>query len=85
MKKSEAELEDDPLDGEIDFSKGVRGKYAADFYKFQNVVILAPDVLQHFPDSNAVNAALRDVIAKRPKTAKRSAKTAAAPRAPKKS
>jgi hypothetical protein len=85
MKKSEAELDDDPLDREIDYSKMkmVRNPYAAEFYKFRNVVILAPDVLEHFPDSPAVNAALRELIAQKTKTVKRSAKTARAPRAKK--
>ncbi|MCU1350559.1 MAG: hypothetical protein JWO56_3589 [Acidobacteria bacterium] len=47
--------EDDPLDREIDFSKGRPNPFAADFYKFRNVVILDPFVLDHFPDSDAVN------------------------------
>jgi hypothetical protein len=44
------------------------------------VVILSPDVLEHFGDSETVNAALREVIAQKAKTVKRSAKTAVVPR-----
>jgi hypothetical protein len=80
MKKREVDPEDDPLDREIDFSKGRPNPFAADFYKFRNVVILDPFVLEHFPDSDAVNTALRELIAKRAKTAKRSASTVSAPR-----
>lgn len=43
---------------EIDFSGGVRGKYAPRFAS-ANVVILEPDVASIFPDSRAVNGALR--------------------------
>ncbi len=44
---------------EYDFSKGVRGKYAARMAKGSNVVVLDKDVQSLFPDSAAVNAALR--------------------------
>ncbi|KNZ34500.1 MAG: hypothetical protein AD742_00180 [Methylibium sp. NZG] len=42
-----------------DFSKGVRGKYAARMAKGSNVVVLDKDVQTLFPDSAAFNAALR--------------------------
>lgn len=44
---------------EYDFSKGVRGKYIGRLAKGSNVVILDRDVQKLFPDSAAVNAALR--------------------------
>ena len=44
-----------------DFSKGVRGKYAARYRKGSNVVVLAPDVAATFKTSAAVNKALRQV------------------------
>jgi hypothetical protein len=44
---------------EHDFRTGVRGKYAADYAKGRNVVLLAPDVAAYFPDSKSVNEALR--------------------------
>jgi hypothetical protein len=45
-----------------DFSGGVRGKYAARYAKGANVVVLAPDVAEVFPDSIAVNEALRTLV-----------------------
>ena len=46
---------------EYDFSNGVRGKYAKQFASGTNLVALAPDVAEIFPDSNAVNEMLRAV------------------------
>ncbi len=45
-----------------DFSKGVRGKYAAEYAKGTNVVVIAPDLAEICPDSQAVNEALRTLI-----------------------
>ncbi|HEX7723521.1 MAG TPA: hypothetical protein VF397_15275 [Pyrinomonadaceae bacterium] len=45
---------------EYDFSAGVRGKYAGRFAQGANVVVLDPDVAEVFPDSESVNAALRE-------------------------
>jgi hypothetical protein len=45
-----------------DFSGGVRGKYAARYAEGANVVVLAPDVAEVFPDSIAVNEALRTLL-----------------------
>jgi hypothetical protein len=47
---------------EYDFSKGVRGKYAGRYKKGSNIVMLSPDVSKAFPDSDAVNEALRAVL-----------------------
>ena len=44
---------------EYDFRPGIRGKYAARFAQGTNLVALAPDVARLFPDSAAVNNALR--------------------------
>ena len=44
---------------DIDFSGGVRGKYAARFAEGTNLVALSPDVAEIFPDSTSVNKALR--------------------------
>jgi hypothetical protein len=52
---------------EYDFSKGVRGKYAARFAEGTNLILLAPDVAAEFPSSDAVNRALRAVIKSRSK------------------
>jgi len=58
MKKSP---EPDPLAERpnLDFSKGVRGKYVNQLPKGTNLAIIAPDLLDAFPDSEAVNNALR--------------------------
>jgi hypothetical protein len=47
---------------EYDFSKGVRGKYAHRFQKGTNIVVLAPEVAEMFPDSAAVNDALKALV-----------------------
>jgi len=52
---------------DYDFSKGVRGKYAARYAEGTNLVLLAPDVAAEFPTATAVNKALRDVIKARSK------------------
>ena len=52
---------------EYDFSKGVRGKYAARFAEGTNLILLTPDVAAEFSSSDAVNRALRAVIKSRAK------------------
>jgi hypothetical protein len=49
----------DTMRPEYDFSKGVRGVTAARFREGTNVVVLDPAVMDVFPDSEAVNEALR--------------------------
>lgn len=57
-----ADLEDDfEMKAEYDFSKGVRGAYAQRFQEL-NLVSLDDDVKAVFPDSEAVNAALRQLM-----------------------
>jgi hypothetical protein len=46
----------------IDFSGGVRGKYAARDTEGTNIVVLSPDVAEVFPHSEAVNEALRTLV-----------------------
>lgn len=63
MKKQTPITEPDPDRLEVyDFSKGVRGKYAARFKNGSNVVVLSPDVAEVFSDSKSVNEALRTLI-----------------------
>jgi hypothetical protein len=57
-KTPRTKLSDD-MRPEYDFSKGVRGKYAARFAEGTNVVVLDPDVADMFPTSTSVNDALR--------------------------
>jgi len=44
---------------ESDFSRGVRGKYAHRYAQGANVVVLAPDVAEVFPNTEIVNSSLR--------------------------
>jgi hypothetical protein len=46
---------------EYDFDGGERGKFAADYARGTNVVLLEPDLMDVFPDSESVNAALRPI------------------------
>lgn len=46
---------------EYDFTKGVRGKHAAQYAKGTNVVVLDPDVAAEFRTAEEVNEALRAV------------------------
>lgn len=47
---------------EYDFSGGIRGKYAARYAEGTNLVALEPDVAEAFPDGEAVNRALRELM-----------------------
>ena len=63
--KDEYDEMNDELREEYDFSKmtgGVRGKYAQRYQEGTNVVLLAPDVAEVFPDEESVNKALRLLI-----------------------
>lgn len=44
---------------------GVRGKYARRYREGSNVVVIDPDLSKAFPNADAVNQALREVLAKR--------------------
>lgn len=54
-----ATKEDPDMLDEYDFSKGVRGKYAARYQEGTNIVRLDDDVAAMFPNSEEVNEALR--------------------------
>jgi hypothetical protein len=62
MKKKSDVESDDPLDREIDFSNARPNPFARDYYKSRNLRVLAPDLLEIFPDSQAVNEALRTLV-----------------------
>ena len=65
MKKEMNNDMEDDLSPEYDLSQlknRVRGKYAERYKKGTNLVLLAPDVARAFPDSEAVNEALRLLI-----------------------
>jgi len=65
MKKiHKNELKDD-LRPDYDLSKLKtvgRGKYAQRYNAGTNLVLLAPDVMEYFPDQDSVNSALRSLI-----------------------
>jgi hypothetical protein len=63
MKKKNASVEDDdPLDHDIDFSKAIPNPFARDFGRMRNIRVLAPDLLESFPDSHSMNVALRSLV-----------------------
>ena len=55
-----------------DFSKGVRGKYAARLKPGSQIVVLDPDVAAAFGDAKSVNRALRTLIQVAPGRPRRS-------------
>lgn len=72
---------DDPLDREIEFKNARPNPYARDYYKSPNLRVLAPDLLDVFPDSESVNEALRTLVRITAAMPQRvSAKTATAPK-----
>ena len=62
MKKSTSKEKKIEMQDEYDFSRGVRGKYASRYAKGSNVVVLDPDVVKVFHDSQSVNSALRGLV-----------------------
>jgi hypothetical protein len=60
-QESNLEL-DDEMRAEYDISGGVRGKYYQQYMQGTNVVLLDPDVVEVFRDSESVNQALRLLI-----------------------
>lgn len=64
-KRSKRRAPEDELRREYDLAKlkgGIRGKYAAGYRAGTNLVLLSPDVAEHFPDEQSVNSALRTLI-----------------------
>lgn len=55
--------ENDEMMEEYDFSKGVRGKYARRYHQGSSVIVRHADVAERFPNSQAVNQALRTLAA----------------------
>ena len=68
----------DTMRPEYDFSGAVRGITAARYAKGTNVVVVDPEVLDVFPNSGAVNEALRALapVLRRRQTARRRKKAA---------
>jgi hypothetical protein len=75
----ESDTQADPLEPRhLDPSKAVRGKYYERMQGGTNVVLIAPDLMDTFPDSASVNEALRSLK----KIATRTAKPEPRPRKP---
>jgi hypothetical protein len=72
MKKRAVRKSDPDMLKEYDFRKGVRGKYAERYAQGSNVVVLPPDLAQAFPNSDAVEDALRGLVSLAERTTKRS-------------
>jgi len=61
-KEKTSMVEENEMLPEYDFSKGVRGKYAQRYTEGTNIVVLSPDLVRFFPDSESVNRALRALV-----------------------
>ena len=72
MSHPKGVVADDEMLPEYDFRGAVRGKYYERYREGSNVVLLEPDVAEAFPSAEAVNRALRLLLAL--------ARTAAAPK-----
>ena len=75
-KKATNKPATDEMRAEYDLRGGVRGKYFAEYQKGTNLVLLAPDVAKSFPDSEAVNQALRKVLSEQRLAEKRTKRRA---------
>ena len=61
-KPKKSKVADDLCKDFSKLSRGVRGKYVSRFRAGTNLVLLSPDVAEHFPDEQSVNDALRTLI-----------------------
>jgi hypothetical protein len=74
MRNKSETVDEDPLDREIDFSKGRPNPYWLGVVDRRCVRLIDPSLVDLFPDDESVNRALRGVA----NVAKRSAATAVA-------
>jgi hypothetical protein len=63
MKRDKDTMRDEYPESLI--KSGVRGKYAKRYREGTNVVLIDPDLHKLFPNSEAVNRALRDYVSKK--------------------
>lgn len=63
MKKPSSKRRAREMRAEYDFSGGVHGKYVDRYRRGVNVVLIAPELAEAFPDSKSVNDALRALVA----------------------
>ena len=62
MSQANKASPDKQMRAEYDLRGGVRGKYYERYRQGTNIVVLEPDIAAVFPDSEAVNQALRLLI-----------------------
>ena len=62
MSQANKASPDKRMRAEYDLRGGVRGKYYERYRQGTNIVVLEPDIAAVFPDSAAVNQALRLLI-----------------------
>lgn len=77
-KKARPDPDRDTMRPEYDFSQATRGVTSARYAEGVNVVVIDPDLHPLFPNSEAVNTALRELasIAERARLAKRKQRSA---------
>ena len=63
MSNDKDTLRDEYSDSLI--KSGVRGKYTKSYREGTNIVLIDPDLHKLFPDSEAVNRALREYVSKK--------------------
>jgi hypothetical protein len=63
MKRDKDTMRDEYRENLI--KSGVRGKYAKRYREGTNVVLIDPDLHKLFPNSEAVNRALREYVSKK--------------------
>ena len=71
MKKASKSTSDSDMLPEYQFKGGTRGRFAARYAQGTNVVLLEPEIAKSFPDSEAVNRALRLLLEIAKKAAKK--------------
>ena len=62
MKMPDLNLNQPEMESEYSFKSGVRGKYARQYAEGSNIVVLSPEIARHFPTSESVNDALRNLL-----------------------
>jgi len=62
MKRNVKTRRSGEMRSQYDFTNAIRGKYAAGYAQGTNLVALSDEVARVFPDSHAVNEALRTLI-----------------------
>ena len=61
-RKGVTEAQEPEMRDHYDFTGGERGKYAHLFPQKAHIVVLSPDLVTAFPNSDSVNEALRSLV-----------------------